>query len=201
MNNEQSNWKDMMNMNILREKLITLGRMEEIADHAKEDYKREPENAEYEETFNRAYQNELNAYISAANHIVEITKRKISFDTAKKLVKTKRSEILSILEAMHEDSCREIEKSCRINNDVRDAMSNIEAAFSEELEHIIAFYKGSTTNSIIYSFNYTELNHTRYEQEKTIDCLKSFAKKHNGTANKEISTSVLNIEIAFPVEH
>lgn len=42
-------------MKILLEKLQKLERMEEIANHAEADYDREPENAEYEETFGRAY--------------------------------------------------------------------------------------------------------------------------------------------------
>lgn len=85
-------------MNILKVKLETLARMEEIASHAEADYEREPENKEYEETFDRAYQNEFNAYISTAKYIVEMTSGQIDFNMAKKLISTKRSEILSILE-------------------------------------------------------------------------------------------------------
>ena len=50
-------------MKILLEKLQKLERMEEIANHAEADYEREPENAEYEKTFDLAYQNEFKAYI------------------------------------------------------------------------------------------------------------------------------------------
>lgn len=40
-------------INILKVKLDTFVRMEEIANHAEADYEREPENVEYEETFDR----------------------------------------------------------------------------------------------------------------------------------------------------
>ena len=58
-------------MKILLEKLQKLERMEEIANHAEADYEREPENAEYEATFDLAYQNEFKAYIEAAKYIAD----------------------------------------------------------------------------------------------------------------------------------
>ena len=86
-------------MKILLKKLQKLERMEEIANHAEADYCREPENAEYEKTFDRAYQNEFDAYISLAKYIEYMTGGEIDFITAKKIIQTKRSELLSILQA------------------------------------------------------------------------------------------------------
>ena len=84
-------------MNILLEKLQKLERMEEIANHAEADYEREPENAEYEATFDLAYQNEFKAYIEAAKYIEYMTDGNIDFMTAKKIIQTKRAELISIL--------------------------------------------------------------------------------------------------------
>ena len=84
-------------MKILLEKLKKLERMEEIANHAEADYEREPENAEYEATFDRAYKNEFEAFVSLAKYIEYMTGGEIDFMTAKKIINTKRSELLSIL--------------------------------------------------------------------------------------------------------
>ncbi len=86
-------------MKILLEKLQRLERMEEIANHAQADYEREPENAEYEETFDRAYKNEFEAFVILAKYIEYITGGEIDFMTAKKIIQTRRSELLSILSA------------------------------------------------------------------------------------------------------
>ena len=86
-------------MKILLEKLQKLERMEEIANHAEADYEREPENAEYEATFDLAYQNEFKAYIEAAKYIEYMTDGNIDFMTAKKIIQTKRAELISILTA------------------------------------------------------------------------------------------------------
>ena len=86
-------------MKILLEKLQKLERMEEIANHAESDYEREPENAEYEAIFDLAYQNEFKAYIEAAKYIEYMTDGNIDFMTAKKMIQTKRSELISILSA------------------------------------------------------------------------------------------------------
>ena len=84
-------------MNVLIEKLQRLERLEEIANHAEADYEREPENAEYEETFDRAYKNEFETYVSLAKYIVFITNNEIDFNTAKKMIQTKRKELISLL--------------------------------------------------------------------------------------------------------
>lgn len=84
-------------MNILIEKLQRLERLEEIANHAEADYEREPGNTEYEETFDRAYKNEFEAFVSLAKYIVFITNNEIDFNTAKKMIQTKRKELISLL--------------------------------------------------------------------------------------------------------
>ena len=86
-------------MEILLEKLQKLERMEEIANHAEADYDREPENEEYEETFDRAYKNEFDAFVSLAKYIEYMTGGEIDFMTAKKMIQTKREELISILSA------------------------------------------------------------------------------------------------------
>ena len=67
--------------------------------HAEADYDREPENAEYEETFDRAYKNEFDAFVSLAKYIEYMTGGEIDFMTAKKMIQTKREELISILSA------------------------------------------------------------------------------------------------------
>lgn len=84
-------------MKILLEKMQKLQRMEEIANHAEADYERDTENAEYEATFDLAYQNEFKAYIEAAKYIEYMTDGNIDFMTAKKIIQTKRAELISIL--------------------------------------------------------------------------------------------------------
>lgn len=84
-------------MKILFEKLQKLERMEEIANHAEADYEREPENEEYEKTFGIAYKNEFNAYIEAAKYMECMTGGNIDSLTAKRMIQTKRTELLQIL--------------------------------------------------------------------------------------------------------
>ena len=83
--------------NKIKANLIKLEQLEKIADHAEADYQREPENVEYEETFDRAYKNEFDAYINAAKYIEYMTDGNIDFMTAKKIIQTKRAELISIL--------------------------------------------------------------------------------------------------------
>lgn len=81
-------------INELKAKLEKLTRLEEIASHAEADYEREPENREYEETFYRAYQNEHNTFMEAADLIVKMTNGQIDEKTARTIVRTKRNEIV-----------------------------------------------------------------------------------------------------------
>lgn len=84
-------------MNELKAGLEKLARLEEIANHAEADYEREPENKEYEETFDRAYQNEYNALMSVSKLIVKMTNGQIDEKTAREMVRTKRTEILNLV--------------------------------------------------------------------------------------------------------
>ena len=86
-------------MKILLEKLHKLEQLEKIADIAEERYTEEPENAELENAFDEAYKAEFEAYISLAKYIEYMTGGEIDFMTAKKIIQTKRSELLSILSA------------------------------------------------------------------------------------------------------
>ena len=62
-------------------------------------YTEEPENAELENAFDEAYKAEFEAYINAAKYIEYMTDGNIDFMTAKKMINTKRSELISILSA------------------------------------------------------------------------------------------------------
>lgn len=84
-------------MNDLITKLIHLKKMEDIANHAMSDWESDPESKELEITFDRAYQNEYNAFIDLANSIVKMSKGQITFYTAKKLLMTKKNELLALI--------------------------------------------------------------------------------------------------------
>ena len=84
-------------MNELKAELEKLARLEEIANHAEADYEREPENREFEELFDKAYQNENDAFMAVSELIVKITSGQIDMKTAREMVRTKRSEILNIV--------------------------------------------------------------------------------------------------------
>lgn len=84
-------------MKILLDKLQKLEQMEEIANHAEADYEREPENAGYEAAFDSAYKNEFKAYVEATKYIECMTRGNIDFLTAKRMIQTKRTELLQIL--------------------------------------------------------------------------------------------------------
>ena len=84
-------------LNELKARLTKLEELEKIANHAEADYEAEPENAEYEATFDRAYKNEFNAYMDCVKLVQKISGGKIDFETAKKLVQTKRGELVKLL--------------------------------------------------------------------------------------------------------
>lgn len=84
-------------LNELAEKILLLGQMEEISRHAEADYEREPENAEFEEIFDRAYKNEFKYYMQCVKLVQKISGGKIDFETAKKLVQSKREELIEII--------------------------------------------------------------------------------------------------------
>lgn len=84
-------------MNDLINKLIYLKKMEDIANHAMSDWEASPESKELESTFDRAYQNEFNAFINLVNSIVEMSNNQITFYAAKKLLMTKKDELLALI--------------------------------------------------------------------------------------------------------
>ena len=84
-------------MKILLEKLEKLEQLEKAADEAEARYTEEPENAEFESAFDKAYKAEFDAYISAAKYIEHITGGKVDFMKAKELIQTKRAELLQLL--------------------------------------------------------------------------------------------------------
>ena len=84
-------------MKILLEKLQKLEQLEKIADIAEERYAEDPENEEIENAFDEAYKAEYEAYINAAKYIEYMTDGNIDFMTAKKIIQTKRAELISIL--------------------------------------------------------------------------------------------------------
>lgn len=85
-------------VNELKAKLEKLEALEQISNHAEADYEAHPESAECEETFDRAYKNEFNAYMECVKMIQKISGGKIDFMTAKKMVKVERGKLIEILE-------------------------------------------------------------------------------------------------------
>lgn len=81
--------------NEIKANLIKLEQLEKITGHAESDYEKEPMNEEYEETFDRAYKNEFNIYIKVSKQLAAFAG--ISENTARKIIKTKRSELISLL--------------------------------------------------------------------------------------------------------
>lgn len=86
-----------MTNKLLKEQLDKLEKLEKVADVAEKEYQNDCTNEEKEKAFKAAYEEEFALYISLANAIVEYTNCEINFDTAKKMIKTKRSELNKIL--------------------------------------------------------------------------------------------------------
>lgn len=78
-------------------KLVYLKKMEDIANHAMSDWESDPESKELEITFDKAYKNEYNAFIDLANSIVKMSNNQITFYTAKKILITKKDELLALI--------------------------------------------------------------------------------------------------------
>lgn len=81
--------------NEIKSNLLKLEQLEEIANHAEADYEREPENAEYEATFDRAYDNQFSMFMTVSNQIAEFAG--IDAKTARAIVRGKREELKKIL--------------------------------------------------------------------------------------------------------
>ena len=86
-------------MKVLLEKLQNLNKLEKIADIAESKYAQDPQNTDLENAFDEAYKAEFEAYINAAKYIEYMTDGNIDFMTAKKMIQTKRAELISILSA------------------------------------------------------------------------------------------------------
>ena len=84
----------------LIKKIEELERLEKTADKAQQEYEAEPENVEKERAFDSAYKKEFSAYISAAKELERLSGGKINFCTAKKLIQTRRSELIELLKAL-----------------------------------------------------------------------------------------------------
>lgn len=84
-------------MKILLEKIKKLEQLEKVADEAEARYTEQPESKELENAFDEAYKAEFDAYIGAAKYIEYMTGGAVNFMTAKKLIQTKRAELLRLL--------------------------------------------------------------------------------------------------------
>lgn len=84
-------------MKILLEKLQNLEKAEKAANLAESAWEKEPENTELEKAFDSAYKAEFDAYINAAKYIEYMTGGNIDFMAAKKMIQTKRAELLQLL--------------------------------------------------------------------------------------------------------
>lgn len=77
----------------MKELLKRLTKLEKEAAEAEMAYIEAPEDEAIEEAFDKAYEAEYNAYMAAANEVVKMTEGKISFNIAKTMIQTKRSEL------------------------------------------------------------------------------------------------------------
>lgn len=77
------------------DELTRLERLEEIANHAEDDYDREPENAEYEKTFDDAYKAEYNAFMTVSTMLSDWIG--VDIATSRAMVNGKRAELWDIL--------------------------------------------------------------------------------------------------------
>lgn len=77
------------------EELQHLAILEEIANHAEADYDREPENEDYESTFDRAYENEYKSFMKASKMLSQYIG--VDIATARAMINGKRSEVIDIL--------------------------------------------------------------------------------------------------------
>lgn len=85
-------------MNELKNKLEELGRLEEIANKADDEMMEDPTNEEKEKAFDEAYKAEFDAFTAVANLIVKMTNGQIDEKTARTMVRTKRNEIMNLVD-------------------------------------------------------------------------------------------------------
>ena len=79
------------------EELTRLEKLEEIANHAENEYDREPESAEYEKAFDDAYKAEYNAFMTVATMLSDYIG--VDIATSRAMVNGKRSELWQILKS------------------------------------------------------------------------------------------------------
>lgn len=77
------------------EELARLERLEEIANHAEDDYDREPENADAEMMFDLAYKNEYASFMAVSTMLSDYTG--VDIATARAMVNGKRADLWDIL--------------------------------------------------------------------------------------------------------
>lgn len=82
----------------LLEKLKKFEELETIANKADAAYQAQPENAEAEADFDKAYKAEFQAMEELLNGVIALTNGQIDTETAKKMLFTKRAELKKILE-------------------------------------------------------------------------------------------------------
>lgn len=75
--------------------LARLERLEEITNHAEDDYDREPENEEYEKTFDDAYKAEYAAFMAVATMLSEWIG--VDIATSRAMVNKERAKLWDIL--------------------------------------------------------------------------------------------------------
>lgn len=144
--------------------LEKLARLEEIAKHAEEDYEREPENKEYEETFNRTYSNEFNAYMDVSKQIADFIE--VDETVARAMVRNQRQQIYEL--------CKE------------SVMTSKKRLFID-MDGTLAEFKVVDTLETLYEKGYfRELK----PQENVIDAVKQFARE-NPEVEIYIMSSVL----------
>lgn len=83
--------------NEIYKNLLRLERLEEITNHAGDDYYRDPENKSFEEDFDQAYKNEFSAFMTIAEQIANFAG--IDKRTAYAMINGKREELKKILTA------------------------------------------------------------------------------------------------------
>ena len=103
-------------LNELKARLAKLEELEQISTEAEKAYETEPENAELEATFDRAYNNEFAAYMECVKLVQRISGGKIDFQTAKKMISTERGKLFEVLDKYTLNSicdrCAKLGKSC-----------------------------------------------------------------------------------------
>ena len=82
----------------LLKKLEKFEELEAVANKADEAYQAEPENAELEAAFDKAYKEEFEAMEELLNSITTYTNGEIDTETSKKMLFTHREELKQILE-------------------------------------------------------------------------------------------------------